>query len=235
MSIDQAMVLAAGFGKRLQPLTLTTPKPLLPILKEPILGYVLDRLHRHGVKKIVVNTHYLASQLAAYLVTVSASQIIISHEPELLETGGGVLQALPYFEKRPFFVVNADIWWQETENASLLQRLEQKWDETTMDALLALIPKDQAIGFTGIGDYHMASDHRLKFREKNQTAPYIFSGVRILHPRLFDGAAPGPFPQTDLFHKAETKQQLHGLIHNNSWCDMGSLDTYKALEEYLQR
>ncbi|WP_052046207.1 hypothetical protein [Candidatus Paracaedibacter symbiosus] len=133
-----------------------------------------------------------------------------------------------------FFAINADIWWQEDESISLLQRLETSWDDASMDALLAIIPKEQAIEFSGAGDYHLKEESRLTFREEGRAAPYIFSGVRILHPRLFEGVSPGSFPQLLLFHKAEAKHRLHGVIHNNRWCDMGSFAAYHALEDHLR-
>lgn len=234
MAIDQAMVLAAGLGKRLRPLTLTTPKPLLPVAGKPIIAHVLERLHQHGVSRVVVNTHYLADQLEDYLRAVPDLDITISHEPELLETGGGVLNVLPYFEGRPFFAINADTWWQESEDASLLERLESCWDGSNMDALLAIAPKNQGIEFQGAGDYYIEAGGELRFRASNTQAPYVFIGARILHPRLFDGASPGFFTQPTLFHQAEAKQRLHGIIHEHKWCDIGSLNAYQALQEYLR-
>ncbi len=233
MRINQAIVLAAGIGKRLRPLTLTTPKPLLPIQGRPILETVLKRLQKHGVQKIIVNTHYLADQLHHYLRKTWGDQIIISHEPDLLETGGAVVNVLSKFSDQPFFAINADIWWQESEVLSLLQSLESRWNDTTMDALLALNPKDYAIGFNGDGDYHLKDDLRLQYRDPNTAAPYIFSGVRILHPRLFEGIEPGFLPQTVLFHQAEAKQRLYGLVHSEKWCDIGTLNAYQALQDYL--
>lgn len=233
MRINQAIVLAAGIGKRLRPLTLTTPKPLLSIQGKPILEVVLKRLQDHGVEKIIVNTHYLADQLHKYLKEIWGNQVIISHEQNLLETGGAVVNVLAEFSNQPFFAINADIWWQESEAESLLQSLESAWNETTMDALLALIPKDHAIEFTGDGDYYLKDDLRLQYRASNTVAPYIFSGVRILHPRLFKGIEPGFLPQPVLFHQAEARQRLYGLVHSQKWCDIGTLNAYQALQNHL--
>jgi len=231
--IDQAIVLAAGIGKRLRPLTLTTPKPLLPIQGAPIIETVLNRLKKQGVRKVIVNTHHLADQLHEYLTTVSGIEIVISYEPELLETGGGVLKVLSEFSGQPFFAVNADIWWQESPPLSLFQRLEAAWNEAAMDILMALIPKQQAIEFPGPGDYYLNADLTLRFRATNSQAPFIFSGVRLLHPRLFEGITPGFLQQPILFHQAEAKQRLYGLVHDNKWCDIGTLEAYQALETYL--
>jgi len=233
MLINQAMVLAAGLGKRLRPLTLSTPKPLLSIAGKPIIAYVLERLQHHGVSRVVVNTHYLANQLEDYLKTFPGIDITIAHETELLETGGGVFQVLPYFQGRPFFVINADTWWQEAET-SLLQRLESCWKGENMDALLAIAPKSQGIEFPGAGDYYMEENGHLRFRASQSQAPYVFIGARILHPRLFAGITPGFFTQPTLFHQAEAKQRLHGVIHAHKWCDIGSLNAYQALKEYLK-
>lgn len=231
--IDQAIILAAGLGKRLRPLTLTTPKPLLPLQGIPIIEMVLNRLRQQGVRKIVVNTHYLADQLHQYLAQVLDLEILISYEPELLETGGAVINVLSEFSGQPFFAINADVWWEEQSPNTLLQRLESTWDEATMDILMALIPKSQAIEFPGPGDYHFKSESLLQHRTADSQAPYIFSGVRILHPRLFDGVAPGIIPQPVLFHQAEAQQRLHGLSHDNKWCDIGTLAAYRALNEHL--
>lgn len=233
MVVKQAMVLAAGLGKRLRPLTLTTPKPLLPIVGKPIIAHVLDRLRRHGVSRVVVNTHYLADQLEDYLKTISGLDIIISYEPVLLETGGGVLKALSYFDGKPFFAINADTWWQESEDVSLLQRLESCWDDAKMDALLAISSKNQGIEFQGVGDYYIEENKVLRFRAAHSQAPYVFIGVRILHPRLFDGMVPDYFTQPILFHRSEKQQRLHGVLHDHKWCDIGSFHAYRALQEYL--
>lgn len=233
MQINQAIVLAAGIGKRLRPLTLTTPKPLLPIQGKPILESILRHLQQHGVKKIIVNTHYLADQIHSYLREAWGNQILVSYEPDLLETGGAVSKVLGQFSDKAFFAVNADIWWQESRDQSLLQSLESVWNDATMDALLALISKDQAIEFTGEGDYHLKSDSTLQYRTPNNAAPYIFSGVRILHPRLFHNIEPGFLPQPVLFHKAEAQQRLYGLVHPEKWCDIGTPAAYQALQDYL--
>lgn len=231
--IDHAIVLAAGLGKRLRPLTLTTPKPLLPIQGVPIIETVLTRLKQQGVRKVIVNTHYLADQMQQYLTQFSRLEIVISHEPELLETGGAVMNVLPEFSNQPFFAINADVWWQESVPDTLLQRLESSWDDDTMDILMALIPTSQAIEFPGAGDYHFTTGSHLKYRTADSQAPYIFSGVRILHPRLFDGVTPGFIPQPVLFHQAESRQRLHGISHENAWCDIGTLKAYRALEAHL--
>lgn len=234
MKIDQAFILAAGLGKRLRPLTLTTPKPLLPLNGKPLIHYTLERLRHHGVKKIVINTHYLAEQIHAYLATLSDLPILISHEPDLLETAGGVLNVLSEFSSNPFFVINADVWWQESHNTPLLQQLEKQWREDDMDILMALIPKSRAISFLGVGDYHIKEDSRLQFRQSHQEAPYIFSGIRIVHPRLFAGLAPGFSSQLSLFHQAEANGRLYGMIHDYPWCDIGTPAAYQALQAFRE-
>ena len=229
--INQAMVLAAGSGKRLRPLTLDTPKALLCVGGKPMIAHILERLHQHGVSRVVVNTHYLAPQLEDYLKTFQDIDIIISHEPELLETGGGVFKVLSYFQGHPFFVMNADTWWQETD-PSLLKRLESFWNSQIMDALLAIAPKTQGLHFEGAGDYSREKNGRLRFRSPQ--APYVFIGPRILHPNLFTRGKPGFSPQTLFFHQAETNQRLYGIIHSRKWCDMGTPLAYQGLKEYLK-
>lgn len=231
--IDQAIILAAGLGKRLHPLTLTTPKPLLPIQGQPIIKTIIDRLQQYGIHKIIVNTHYLAEHLESYLASLSGVDFFISYEPVLLETGGAIINVLPKLEDKPFFVLNADIWWQESTPDPLLKRLERAWDNTTMDALLAMIPTSQALGFSGPGDYYFRKESLLQHRGTKKEAPYIFSGVRLFHPRLFNNMKPMFLPQLILFHQAEARQRLHGLIHPEKWCDIGTLTAYRLLQEYL--
>lgn len=233
MHIDQAMILAAGMGKRLHPLTITTPKPLIPIENKPILAYTIERLKNFGIKKIVINTHYLAQQIHDYLKREKEFEIIISHEEELLETGGGILKALPHFQGRPFISVNADIWWEENLNTSLLEALVSTWDDATMDALLVLISKRNAIGFENRGDYHLQSDLRLRYTSLSEDAPYIYGGIQLVHPRLFKGKSLGHFRLPELYHQAQAKGRLFGFQHQGLWCDIGSLNALSQLRNYL--
>jgi len=230
--ITQAMVLAAGKGQRLRPLTDHTPKPLIQLGSKAALDHVLDQLAAAGVMRCVVNTHYLADQIHAHLKERLLPEIIISHEPELLDTGGGIVKALPYFKGEPFFVVNADTWWRDSHD-SVFRQLNTAWDPVKMDALLLLAPLKKAIGYERPGDYFLTPDGHAHYRGTKPTAPYAFSGIRILHPRLLAGEKICPFSIVPFFHKAESQGRLYGIAHDGAWGDMGTQEGLKAIERVL--
>ncbi len=222
--INQAMILAAGIGKRLQPLTLTTPKPLIDLKGKPLIQHALDRLQSMNIPKIIVNTHYLADQIHAYL---DDKNVIISHEQDILETGGGVLNALPHFDHTPILCLNSDIWWHENQD-HILTDLEATWDDSTMDVLLVLIHKKDTLNFAGSGDFTWdQATLTPQFREQ-ETAPYVYTGIQILHPRAFDGQASGAFSLVDTYRKAASTHRLKAIILNGQWSDVG---TPEALEK----
>jgi len=228
--ISQAMVLAAGEGRRLRPLTNHTPKPLIQIGDKTMLDHTLDQLAGIGVTCCVVNTYHLADQIHTHLQRRSRPEIVISNESELLNTGGGITNALPYFKGKPFFALNADIWWQDAHQSCLYQ-LNEHWDSTKMDALLLLVPKEKAIGFEGAGDYFLSNDGRITHRGDKLSAPYIFSGIRILHPRLLADQKVHPFSIVPFFHKAESKGRLYGVAFDGKWGDIGTLESLQAVRE----
>lgn len=228
--ITQAMVLAAGEGRRLRPLTDHTPKPLIPVGGKTMLDHALDQLAIVGVKRCVVNTHHLADQIQEHVKNRTSPRVIISHETTLLGTGGGLVKALPHFGGEPFFVLNADIWWRDTSHSSLLH-LTQFWDSSKMDALLLLVPVENALGYTGVGDYFLTLKGHASYRQNQPTAPYIFSGIRIIHPRLLAGQEIHPFSIVPLFHKAEEQGRLFGLAYDGGWGDIGTLESLKAINE----
>lgn len=228
--ITQAMVLAAGEGRRLRPLTYHTPKPLIQVGGKAMLDHALDELAAVGVKRCVVNTHHLGDQIQTHVKERIKPEVIISHETMLLDTGGSIMKALPYFKGNPFFVLNADIWWRDTKDSCLTQ-LNQFWDPTKMDTLLLLVPMEKAIGYTGVGDYFLTPDGRAHYRKDQPTAPYIFSGIRILHPRLLAGQEARPFSIMPLFHTVEEQGRLFGLVYDGDWGDIGTLESLKAIQE----
>jgi MurNAc alpha-1-phosphate uridylyltransferase len=230
--ITQAMILAAGLGKRLRPLTDTTPKPLLSVGGKTLLDHALDHVAAAGVTRCVINTHHLARQIHDHVKARAHPHIALSHEPVLLETGGGVVKALSHFEDQPFFVLNADIWWQDAGTSSLLQ-LSRLWNSRKMDALLLLAPLEKAIGYTGVGDYFLTPEGRAQYRGSQPTAPYIFSGIRIVHSRLFDGQTVHPFSIVPLFHQAEQQGRLYGLIHEGAWGDIGTATSLEKVRVYV--
>jgi N-acetyl-alpha-D-muramate 1-phosphate uridylyltransferase len=227
-----AMVLAAGLGQRMRPLTDKLPKPLVPLRGEAMLDTILDRLRDHGIAKVVVNLHYLGHMIEAHLKHREGPQVVFSPEHELLETGGGVKKALPLLGDEPFFVLNGDVCWLDGLIPAL-QRLADTWDEAEMDALLLLHPTCSAFGYEGIGDYHMDPVGRLRRRQERQIAPFIYAGIQILHPRLFEAAPEGPFSLNRLYDKAQEAGRLWGLRHDGEWYHVGTPAELRAVEDAL--
>jgi MurNAc alpha-1-phosphate uridylyltransferase len=225
------MVLAAGLGTRLRPITDATPKPLVRIRGRALLDHAIDRLQAVGVETVVVNTHHKASQIAAHLAARVDPAITLSHEEELLETGGGVVKALPLLDQR-FYVVNSDVFWLDGKVAAL-QRLARAWDDS-MDALLLLQRSTTAIGYDGVGDYLLDPLGVPKRRGERQIAPYIFSGLQILHRRLFDDPTlPAKFSLGRLYDRAEEAGRLRGIVHDGEWYHIGTPAALDLAEDRL--
>ena len=230
---DTAMVLAAGLGTRMRDLTLERPKPLIEVCGTPLIDGVLDRLNAAGVAKAVVNIHHHANKLREHLAPRREPEITISDETdELLDTGGGVARALDCFDHSPFFVINADVLWLDGPS-NTLSRLAQRWLDGEMDALLLMSFTVDAIGYEGLGDFMMSDDGRLSRREEQCVSPFVFSGVQILHPRLFDAAPNGVFSLNRLYDKAESEGRLFGLIHEGAWMHVGTPEGVAAAEDAL--
>jgi N-acetyl-alpha-D-muramate 1-phosphate uridylyltransferase len=217
-----AMVLAAGLGERMRPLTDRIPKPLVPVAGKPLIDHVLDRLAAAGVERAVVNVHYLADLIERHLTGRTRPQIVISDEREkLLNTGGGVVKALGAIGSEPFIHVNSDTIWIDGVRPNL-ERLAEAFDPAHMDALLLLAPVSTSIGYSGRGDFTMAADGRLKRRPERDVAPFVYAGAAILRPELFKAAPAGAFPLTALFHRAEESGRLHGLRLEGVWMHVGT-------------
>lgn len=217
-----AMVLAAGLGLRLRPLTLDRPKALVEVGGVPLIDRTLDRLHATGVARAVVNLHYKGNSLRQHLARRRSPEIVLSDETALLlETGGGVKKALGLLRSAPFFVVNCDIIWRDAHGDSLAD-LARRWDDGAMDALLLLHPTVSAIGYAGVGDFFMDPMGRLARRPESVVAPFVFTGVQLLHPRLFEGAPEGPFSLNRLYDAAAENGRLFGLRHDGAWMDVGT-------------
>ncbi|MGD9649912.1 MAG: nucleotidyltransferase family protein [Dongiaceae bacterium] len=224
--IDQAMILAAGLGTRMRPLTDELPKPLVQVKGRPMIDHIVDRVQAGGIKKIIVNTHYRAEMMQNHL---TGRGVIISHEPKLLDSGGGLKLALPHFAERPFFAINADSLWQDNkENA--FQAMIKKYDAAKMDALLLLYPRENSTNVSAMGDVLMNGDGRISFREGATQAPYNYMGIQILHPRLFAGAPEGPFSVRILWQKAVAAGRAYGHLYSGKWWHVGSIDELKAAE-----
>lgn len=232
----RGMVLAAGLGTRMGALSETIPKPLVPVANKPLIAHALESLERAGVSDIVVNTHHLAAQIEAFLDTYAvrpgAPRIHISREGERLETGGGVRQALPWLGDDAFYVVNSDVVLAEN-GASALPRLAEAWDGEAMDALLLLCPVGRALGYDGAGDFFCHEDGRLSRRGKAQTAPFVFTGTQILHPRLFVDAPAGAYSLNRRYDEAILAGRLFGLVHGGHMLHVGSPEGHEAAERFL--
>lgn len=231
------MVLAAGLGLRMRPLTDATPKPLIPVAGRCMLDRALDQLTAAGVIHRVVNSHYLADKVAAHVRDRQhdegpAAEITVSHEPDLLDTGGGVAKALPLLGAKPFFVINGDILWRDGAE-SALRRLAARWDDGAMDALLLVHPRETAIGYDGVGDFLLHGDGRLA-RRTAEVAPFIFTGVQLLSPRLFADAPAGAFSLNRLYDRAMAAGRLHGLVHTGHWFHIGTPDGLRLAEDRLR-
>lgn len=232
MTPQVAMVLAAGLGKRMRPLTDTVPKPLVPVAGRTLLDRVLDRFEAAGVPRVVINLHYFPEVMEAHLKTRRRPPIELSPEPDLLETGGGVKNALPRLGPAPFYVANADVLWLDGRTPALT-RLARAWNDETMDALLLLQPAVTATGYEGAGDYFADPVGRLRRRKRHELAPFIFAGVQILHPRLFANAPDGAFSLNRLYDQAEAAGRLWGVRHDGLWFHVGTPQGLAETEDLL--
>jgi MurNAc alpha-1-phosphate uridylyltransferase len=217
----RAMVLAAGLGLRMRPITEKLPKPLIEVAGRTLLDRALDRLAESGVEDAVVNVHYLGAAIERHLRRRTKPAIRISREEELLETGGGVRHALGHLGQAPFFVVNSDVAWLDGPR-SALRRLADAWDDARMDALLLVNPVARTSDYDGSGDFFLSPAGKLRRRKRGEIAPFLFTGVQILHPRLFAGTEPKRFSLNLLYDRAEEGGRLHGLVHDGLWYHIGS-------------
>jgi MurNAc alpha-1-phosphate uridylyltransferase len=228
-----AMVLAAGFGQRMRPLTDKVPKPLVKVAGRALLDHVLDRLADAGVERAIVNVHYLAEQIEAHVAARARPKVTISDERGvLLDTGGGVVKALPLLGTAPFFHINSDTIWIDSVQPNLT-RLAEHLDETIMDALLLLAPTAGSIGYDGRGDFSFAPDGRLMARAEREIAPFVYAGAAILSPRLFTDAPQGAFSLTKLFARAAEQGRLHGLRLEGLWMHVGTPDAIGKAESAI--
>lgn len=213
---DKAFILAAGMGTRLRPHTDRMPKPMVAIAGKSIIRRTLQKLADEGVSEAVVNTHHLAPVLEEHLRGIESPRIVLSPEETLLETGGGIKKALHHFEGKPFYILNGDALWDEGTSGTALGRLAHDWDDGKMDILLLLQPV-AAMNMTGaVGDYTVDGDGRAK-RSITRDGDYMFAGIRIAAPRIFDGAPEGAFSFLSLMDKAEREGRLFAVIHDGGW------------------
>lgn len=231
----RAMVLAAGFGTRMRPLTDTRPKPLVEVAGRPLIDHVLDRLAAAGVDRVVVNIHHFAELMEAHLKRRARPRIVLSDERGLLlGTGGGVVRALPQLGSAPFFHINSDTIWIDGARPNLT-RLAEAFDPARMDALLLLAPAAGSIGYAGRGDFVMAPDGTLSPRGERDSAPFVYAGAAIFAPVLFKDAPRGEFPLTDLFRRAADAGRLHGLNLEGLWMHVGTPDAIPPAEAAIRQ
>jgi MurNAc alpha-1-phosphate uridylyltransferase len=227
------MLLAAGLGTRLRPLTDHTPKALVQVGGKPLIDYNLAHFSAFGCTRIVVNSHHHAAQLTAHMAALGCAPLVhISHEPVLLESGGGIVQALPLLGDAPFFSANADAFWIDGAEPALA-RLEAAFDPERMDALLLLVEPARAIGYSGAGDFDLTREGQLSRGARR----YIFSGLQLLHPRLFEGYQAASFSLREIYQRAQQSdaslQRMYGLVHDGDWVHVGSPDELASAQRYL--
>jgi len=229
----RAMILAAGLGTRMAPLTKERPKPLIELRGKALIDHVIDKMVKNGVTFIVVNVHYIAERLIVHLKKRKDVTIRICDETDaILDTGGAIAKALPLFEGQPFFTQNADSLWVEGMGSSIV-RMRARWDPDTMDALMLLAPTVTAIGFEGRGDFVMDAEGLLQRRGEMQLAPFVWTGFQIVHPRLFDGAPTGRFSINPLWDRAIDKGRLFGMRLDGVWIHVGTPQGLTDAERFL--
>jgi N-acetyl-alpha-D-muramate 1-phosphate uridylyltransferase len=228
---SKAMVLAAGLGLRMRPVTDHMPKPLVPVAGRPLLDHVLDKLATAGVTDAVINVHYLPDQIIDHVASRMHPRITISDErDQVLGTGGGVVKALPLLGGEPFFHVNSDTMWIDGVRSNLA-RLAETFDPELMDILLLMAPTASSIGYGGRGDYAMLPDGALRKRREHQVVPFVYAGAAIMSPSIFAGAPKGEFSLTKMFDAANEQERLFGLRLDGVWMHVGTPDAVAAAEE----
>lgn len=218
----RGMILAAGLGKRMRPVTVATPKPLVEVAGRALIDRGLDRLERAGVERVVVNVHYLAELIRVHVGRRSSPEVVISDErSKLLDTGGGIVKALPHLGEDPFYLLNSDSFWIEGARPNL-EWLAGVWRDADMDALLMVASTVRAVGYDGRGDFRMDPAGRLVRRPEREVAPFVYAGAAILHPRLFAGREAEPFSLNLLFDEALEAGRLFGMRMDGLWLHVGT-------------
>jgi len=231
---EAAMVLGGGLGKRMLPLTKDIPKPMVRLKGRTLIDHVLDRIAVAGVRRAVVNVHYCADMLEAHVKQRKQPEILISDErQQLLDTGGGVTKALPLLGKEPFLIHNSDSVWIEGVGSNL-ERLFSFWNPDSMDSVMLLASAATSLGYDGSGDFAMDKDGRLIRRGERQMAPFVFTGVSIAHPRMFEGAPEGPFSMNRLWDAAIDNGRLFGIRLDGLWMHVGTPEALIEAERWIE-
>lgn len=233
--ISTAMVLAAGLGQRMRPLTDSMPKPMVKLAGRPLIDHVLDRLSEAGITQAVVNVHYCADVLEAHLARRRVPpEIIISDERDgLLDTGGAVVKALPLIGDKPFLLHNSDSTWIEGIGRNL-DRLIEGWDPERMDSLLLVALASHSLGYNGLGDFSLSPVGLLERRHERDVTPFVFTGVSIAHPRLFKDAPDGPFSINTLWDASIARGRLYGIRLDGWWMHVGTPDALIEAEDWIE-
>ena len=225
------MILAAGLGLRMRPLTNTLPKPLIPVAGKTMLERAFEHLKNIQISKIIVNTHYLAPLMENY-IKAHHPETLISCEEILLETGGGIKKALPLLGEKPFFTLNGDSIWTSPES---LRDMEHIWDEAKMDALLLVLPREKAHGYERRGDFFMSKEGALSRPVSTASAPFVYIGVQLVNPQLFQNAPEGAFSMNFLWDKALKSGRLYGYIHEGEWFHISKPEDLKKYEPLVAK
>lgn len=235
MKVDSAMIMAAGLGTRMRPLTENKPKPLVEVAGKTLLDHVLDKARDAGISNVVVNVHYLPEQVEAHLSMHAADlNVTISDERDLLmETGGGLVKAESLIAAEPFYCLNSDAIWTEAAEQDSLKRLAQAWDGDRMDGLLLIVPRECAFQHPGKGDFSLDADNRLVRRGQRDSATYVYTGNQLISHRLLRDAPTGPFSTNILWDRAIAAGRLFGLVHEGDWFDIGSPQAIAPTEAAL--
>lgn len=233
--VDSAMVMAAGLGTRMRPLTENRPKPLVEVAGKTLIDHVLDKVRLAGVGNVVVNVHYLPDQIEAHLGCHATDlNVAISDERALLmETGGGLVQAQHLIDAEPFYCLNSDAIWTDEGEADALSRLAAAWDGDRMDGLLLIVPRERAFQHSGKGDFFLDEEGRLIRRGYHDSAPWIYTGNQLISHRLLRNAPEGPFSTNLFWDRAIAEGRLFGLVHQGDWYDIGSPEAIAPTEAAL--
>jgi MurNAc alpha-1-phosphate uridylyltransferase len=230
------MVLAAGHGTRMRPLTLTCPKPLIDVAGKPLLEHACNQLRSIDASPIVVNAHYLGEQIFEWSRKPENADILVSDETAmLLDTGGGVAKARDLLGDAPFFVFNSDAFWIDRPGHSTIKAMQARYDPARYDFLLLLSPHENAVGFDGKGDFFCDNDNRLTRRGSAETAPYIYAGCYLVHPRVFADCPSGAFSMNILWNRAIEQKRLSGIVLDGLWLHVGTPPAINEAETAIKQ
>jgi len=227
------MIMAAGLGTRMRPLTDDRPKPLVMVAGKTLIDHALDRLVAAGVTLAVINVHYKSEMVMAHLAMRKDVEIRYSEETDaLLGTGGGVVKAMPHFDGHPFFIMNADTIWIEGFGRAL-DRMKERWNPDTMDGLLLMAAMVTAVGYEGAGDFNMDPEGHLTRVAEQRLSPFAYPGIQIVHPRLFDKAPAGAFSTNRVWDIAIAAKRLFGIRLEGVWIHVGTPEVVQEAEAIL--